>query len=178
MQLETFFSVPQQTSQFLLSVVLGAAYGVFYDCFRVLRIIFPSARKKAAVCIGDIIFILCCGAAMFIYSEAFCRSGVRLFFIIGALAGFVLYLLTIGNIVTGIIRAVVNAVCGVLRKVYSTVFAPIVKFFKGNCQKLFGLFVHSYKNIKKVKINSLPPLKNGESLLYNKETKVDNNRLS
>lgn len=178
MQLETFFSVPQQTSQFLLSVVLGAAYGVFYDCFRVLRIIFPSARKKAAVCIGDIVFILCCGAAMFIYSEAFCRSEVRFFFIIGALVGFVLYLLTIGSIVTGIIRAVVNVVCKFLRKVYSAVFAPLVKFFKGNCQKLFGLFVHSYKNIKKVKINSLSPLKNRESLLYNKETKVDNNRLS
>ena len=122
MNLETFFSVSEQTVQFLLSVVLGAGLGIVYDCFRVFRILFPTARKNGAVCAGDIVFMIISGAAVFLFAVMFCRSQVRLFSVIGALLGFVLYILTIGNFITGILRAIVSAVCKILQKVYSAVF--------------------------------------------------------
>ncbi|MCD7730628.1 MAG: spore cortex biosynthesis protein YabQ [Oscillospiraceae bacterium] len=151
MSLETFFSVSEQTSQFLLSIVLGAGIGVFYDCFRVLRILFPPARRTAAVAAEDVVFMLASGGAIFLFAFFYCRSQVRFFCIIGSLLGFILYILTVGSVVTGIIRAIAAAVYRVLHKVYSAIFAPIVNFIKVNCQKIFNIFVHSYENRKKIK---------------------------
>lgn len=151
MELETFFSVSEQTMQFLLSVVLGAGLGVVYDCFRVFRILFPPARKNGAVCVGDAAFMIISGAAVFLFAVVFCRSQVRLFSVIGALLGFVLYILTIGNFITGILKAIVSAICKILQKVYSAVFAPVVNYVKGICLKKFNKFVHSYENQKKTK---------------------------
>ncbi len=151
MQLETFFTVSQQTLQFLLSVVLGAGLGVVYDIFRVLRIVFPTARKKGAVCAADIIFMIICGIAVFLFSAMFCRGQVRFFCIFGAAPGFILYMLTIGHFVAGIFKAVASAVSKVLQKVYSAVFVPAVKFVKYFCIKINKLFVHSYENAENLK---------------------------
>lgn len=151
MNLETFFSVSQQTMQFLLSVVLGAGLGIVYDCFRAFRILFAPARKTGAVCAGDIAFMIISGAAVFLFAALFCRSQVRFFSIIGALLGFVLYILTIGNFITGILKGIVSAVCKILQKVYSVVFAPVVNNVKVICLKNFNRFVHSYENEEKTK---------------------------
>ena len=167
MSLETFFTVSEQTMQFLMSCVLGVLIGILYDCFRVIRIIFPYARKTGSVCVSDIIFMLCWGAALFLFSVQFCRSSVRFYCAAGSFLGFVLYILTIGNFVTGIIRAIANAVCKALQKVYSVIFAPIVKLI---CPKKLNIFVHSYENKKKEKRNLFSLLKNKRKMLYNKKT--------
>lgn len=146
MQLETFFTVSQQTSQFLLSVVMGAVLGAAYDVFRAFRILFPFARKKAAVAAEDVIFMLLCGAAVFIFAVTFCRGQVRLFCILGALLGFVLYIFSVGSVVCALCRRAAAAVSELLQKVYSAVFAPAVKLIY---PKKFKLFVHSYENEKK-----------------------------
>ena len=87
MDLETFFTVSEQCSLFLLSVVLGLGIGVFYDVFRTLRIVFPPAAKKNAVFVEDIIFMAASGAAIFLYSAVLCRGQVRFFCVIGTLLG-------------------------------------------------------------------------------------------
>ncbi len=135
--------------QFLMSVVFGAAVGVLYDCFRVLRIVFPAARKSVPVFVMDIIFMLCCGGLFFLFSVIFCRGNIRFYCILGALPGFVMYILTLGNLITKIIRAIVTTVYSALQKVYSSVFVPIVNIAKGIYQKFFHIFVHSYENKQK-----------------------------
>ena len=127
MQLETFFTVSQQTMQFLLSIVMGAALGVVYDFFRVLRIIFPFVSKKAILCISDIIFMLICGTSVFVFDLMFCRGQLRFFCLVGASLGFILYILSLGNAVTGCLKTIVKFISKVLQKVYSDVFAPAVK---------------------------------------------------
>lgn len=146
MQLDTFFTLSQQTAQFFLSIAAGAVLGTAYDIFRALRIIFPFARKKSIVCICDIVFMIICGVTVFAFSFLFCRGQVRLFCIIGAMLGFILYLLSLGSIVTGILRVIVSAVCKLLQKVYSLIFAPAVKLIYPKKNKLF---VHSYENDEK-----------------------------
>ena len=143
MQLETFFTISQQTSQFLLSVVMGALLGTAYDLFRVLRIVFPIARKKAAVCAGDIIFMIICGTTVLTFAIMFCRGQVRFFCIVGAMLGFILYILSLGSLVTCIIKAIVSFIGKLLQKVYSLLFAPAVKLIYPKKNKLF---VHSYEN--------------------------------
>lgn len=172
MHLDTFFSISQQTALFLLSVVLGAALGVVYDCFRVFRIVFPPAAKNAAVAVEDIIFWLFYGFCVFCYSAVLARGQVRFFIVLGSLIGFVLYLVTIGNAVTGIIRRIVTAVYKVLRKVYSCTIEPLVKILRIICQKARPVFVRSHKNTEKNERSLKKPLKNHHCLVYNKKAKL------
>ena len=172
MHLDTFFSISQQTALFLLSVVLGAGLGVVYDCFRVFRIVFPPASKKAAVAVEDIIFWLIYGFCVFCYSAVLARGQVRFFIVAGSLIGFVLYIVTIGNAVTGVIRRIVTAVCKVLRKVYSTIIEPFVKILRIICQKACSVFVRSHKNTEKNERTSKKLLKNTLGLVYNKKAKA------
>ena len=144
--MDTFFSVSQHTSLFLLSVVMGAALGVVYDCFRVVRILFPPAAESKSVTACDIIFWLMYGFCVFCYAAAFGRGQVRFFIVLGSLAGFVLYILTVGNMITGIIRRVVTAFYKILHKVYSLMIEPSVKSFKIICQKVLQFFVRIHKN--------------------------------
>ncbi len=146
MQIETFFSVSHQVSLFLMSVLLGAAMGVVYDCFRVLRIVFPPAAKSGAVLVQDIIFWLIYGFAFFCYATLAARGEIRFFIFFGSLIGFVLYILTLGNLITGILRRVFSVIYGTLRKVYSAIIEPIVNLLRKNCQKAHTVFVGSNEN--------------------------------
>lgn len=148
MRLDTFFSISQHTSIFLLSVVLGAALGVVYDCFRVLRIIFPPAAKKGAVIAEDIIFWLIYGFCIFCYAAAYARGQVRFFIFFGSLIGFVLYIVTVGNLITGVIRRIFDIIRKILRKVYSIIIEPLVEMQEKICQKFAPLFVRNHKNEK------------------------------
>lgn len=157
MHLDTFFSVSQHTSLFLLSVVMGAALGVVYDCFRVVRILLPPAAGSKSVAVSDIIFWLIYGFCIFCYAAAFGRGQVRFFIILGSLAGFVLYIFTVGNLITGVIRRIVTAFYRILHKVYSSTIEPLVKSLKNICQKVLRIFVQIYKKItnkKEVQKNS------------------------
>lgn len=116
MSLETFFSVSEQCSLFLLSVILGMGIGVFYDVFRTLRIVFPPAAKKNAVFAEDIIFMVVSGAAVFLYAAVLCRGQVRFFCIVGTLLGFTLYIATVGSIIVGIFRSAANFITKLLPK--------------------------------------------------------------
>ena len=165
MHLNTFFSVSQHTSLFLMSVVLGAALGILYDCFRVLRIVFPPAAKRNAVIAEDIIFWIIYGFCIFCYAAAFARGQVRFFMFFGSLIGFVLYMVTIGNAVTGVIRKIFDAVYKILHKVYSLLIEPFVKIKAKICQKLVPVFVRNHKNKRSIK----NLLKNAVDLVYNKK---------
>ena len=172
MHIETFFSVSQQTSLFLLAVVLGAALGVVYDCFRVFRIVFPPAAKSGAVAVQDIIFWLIYGFCIFCYSTIIGRGQIRFFVFFGSLLGFVLYILTLGNFVIGAIRRVVTAVYGTLRKVYSITIEPVVKLLRRKCQKARLVFVGSHKNAEKSTGSKKKPLKNVLDMVYNNKAKL------
>ena len=52
-------SVSQQTMTFLQSLLLGAALGMLYDVFRILRLLIPSGKVISFV--EDIVYFLLCG---------------------------------------------------------------------------------------------------------------------
>ena len=116
MNLETFFTVSEQCSLFLLSVVLGLGIGVFYDVFRTLRIVFPPAAKKNAVFAEDIVFMAASGAAVFVYAAVLCRGQVRFFCVLGTFLGFLLYIATVGCLIVGILRRIAAAIVKFFRK--------------------------------------------------------------
>ncbi|MBQ8177171.1 MAG: spore cortex biosynthesis protein YabQ [Oscillospiraceae bacterium] len=177
MQLETFFSVSQHTSLFLMSIVFGAAVGVFYDCFRALRIIFPPAAKDAAVLVEDILFCIVSGFALFCFSTLAVRGQIRFFVILGAVVGFVLYLMTIGSFVTWLLKIVFGTIYGSLRKVYSWIIEPIVNLSRNICQKESCVFVGSTENVENKGLSGENHLKNEADLVYNEKAKLGSSML-
>lgn len=132
-------------------MALGAALGILYDGFRAVRIVFPFMRKNGAVLAADIIFAVCFGAALFLFGALFCRGSVRFFCAAGTVLGFILYIVSLGSFITGILRAVVSAVYGVLHKVYSAVSAPIVNLAKRIYPKKINIFVQGHENCENEK---------------------------
>lgn len=113
---EAFFTVSEETELFLLSVLLGGGLGVLYDVFRALRVVFPPLGKPAATAVCDVIFFLCSGYIIYLFSLLCARGEVRGFFWAGALLGGIIYLLTAGTVVMGIIRTVMAGIVYVTGK--------------------------------------------------------------
>ncbi len=142
---ETFFSSGEQAALFLGSVLLGAVLGAVFDVFRVIRIIFPCARKKTAVMICDIIYMLISGAAVFFYAAVYGRAEVRFFFAAGAFLGAVLFSVTAGSVITSAARHCRDAVRKALYGLYERLVMPIRDKICLKCMKIKDKFVKCSK---------------------------------
>ena len=140
MPLETFFTVPQQVWLFLASVLLGGAMGVVFDVFRALRIVFPQLHGSALTAVEDILFWLAYGGAVYVFSLLCGRGQLRGFFFLGSLAGFVIYLVTVGKSS----RFCVRQGCK----------APFFRFTESNSSKKYTycIFTKSYTSKSRLKI--------------------------
>lgn len=85
-----------------LAAVVGAVLGAVYDILRALRITVP--HRFWAVFAEDFLFVLFSGMVYFLWSVEMLEGELRLYVIIGMMAGFAAYLSTLGRIVTGIFR--------------------------------------------------------------------------
>ena len=63
MQLETFFTVPEQTRLLIFAVLLGIPLGVVFDVLRMLRLLLPHGKLAAAL--EDVAFLLLWAALFF-----------------------------------------------------------------------------------------------------------------
>lgn len=117
---------------FLSSCLLGGAFGVVYDCFRVLRLFIPTGEKLAFM--EDGIFFLLITIVNFLFFLSRTYGKLRVFLLIGELLGFLVYYLTAGRAVFFLMfhlsRGVKRACSGFLHI----------------CAKLFGIITRKIKN--------------------------------
>jgi spore cortex biosynthesis protein YabQ len=128
MSLDTFYSVTEQAELFLLSVLVGAALGVVFDAFRLLRAVFLTARKSFLVHVADFIFVLFYTFVIFTYSAVSARGEVRFFIFIGSLCGFLIETLTIGDSVTKAVRYISDKIHAFLKRLLDSLWAFLLKF--------------------------------------------------
>ena len=163
---ETFFTVNEELSLFLLSCLFGVLIGVCYDVFRTLRLIFP--HNSVLVLIEDIVFLI--GYTIFLsaFSSSAARGELRFYYVIGNSLGFALYIITVGRFVV----ATINKLFYALKKIFFVIFFPFRSVYAFLCKKFRAKFVGSSKvivnTIKKMKI-LLPSRPN---LMYNKKEKT------
>jgi hypothetical protein len=117
LNLETFFSITKQTELFFVSVVIGAALGVLFDATRLLRIIIRKAGGAFFCTLTDTLFMLFSAFCLFIYSAEAARGQVRFFIVLGALIGFLLEILTIGDFITKTVKKAADAVRAFLSRI-------------------------------------------------------------
>lgn len=168
MGLETFFTPSEQTMFFLYSVLMGACLGIFFDCFRVVRIILP--HTTFFVVLEDILFIFIWAVALLVFSMEMCRGEVRFYYVIGNILGFTVYFFTVGKIVVGAIKAIVLVIYKIFKFIYKIFVKPIIKVVVSVCQIIRRIFVTICSKLK-IFINHMKKyLKDKYKMLYNKST--------
>ena len=91
---ETFFSVSEELRLFILSCAFGAAFGLLFEVFRTVRTILPHNIPLIAV--EDTAFLLIYAVFLPAFASAAARGELRMYFAIGNILGFILYLATVG----------------------------------------------------------------------------------
>ncbi|MGN0606435.1 MAG: spore cortex biosynthesis protein YabQ [Oscillospiraceae bacterium] len=147
MELETFFSVSQQTQLFLLSCLAGIPLGILWDIFRVIRTVFP--HNTLLVIIEDALYMLIYAVFMTTFTIVMARGDYRFFYTIGNVLGFALYFFTVGNVILGVIRRIF----GWIKSALFFISMPVKKIYKKINDKSEHLYSNNTNFKKKKKIS-------------------------
>jgi len=116
-------SMTGQAWLFLSTIVVGAAIGLFYDAFRVLR---KTARHNGlAVQLEDLIFWLAATGLTFYYMLHRNYGEIRLFSLVGVAVGALLYFATVSRWVVVVFVTVVNYILRVIAAVVRIILVPV-----------------------------------------------------
>jgi len=116
-------SMTGQAWLFLSTIVVGAAIGLFYDAFRVLR---KTARHNGlAVQLDDLFFWLVATGLTFYYMLHRNYGEIRLFSLIGVAVGALFYFATVSRWVIVVFVAVVNYIKLVIAAVVRIILVPV-----------------------------------------------------
>ncbi|MBO4523475.1 spore cortex biosynthesis protein YabQ [Ruminococcus sp.] len=159
---ETYFTVSEELKLFGLSCVMGLAIGVAFDVIRAIRLIIP--HNKVLVAFEDVAFLLFYSVALVTFAGSVARGDLRAYFVIGNILGFMIYFVTLGNIVMKTLRnlfLIIVTCFGMILRPFKMIFAPLYK-------KVYVKFVRNLqiivKRFKKIRIVLLKR----PSMLYNK----------
>lgn len=140
MELESFFTVSQQTQLFLISCAAGIPLGILWDIFRVIRSVFP--HNTLLVIIEDTLYMIIYAVFMTTFTIVMARGDYRFFYTIGNILGFSLYFFTVGNVVLGVIRRI----SGWIRSFFSVIFKPFAYLFQKIYKKISAKSGRLYSN--------------------------------
>ncbi len=158
-----------QTYDFLIAMLLGAALGVVYDLFKILRLV--GIRSSFAVFVEDITFFAICTVAMFSYYMQFTDGKFRIFAFVAAVLGFVVYFKTLEKVVFFIVRKVYGFFVKIFGFLYKKIVYPPLKFLKKLLVKLVSKGKIFVKRIilEKILKNFKKLLPKKPKVLYNKK---------
>ena len=123
-----YISLTQQIQVFFGAILLGAAFGVVYDIFRIIRLV--VLKSSVAVFVEDILFWIIVTITTFFFTILFNNGELRLSLIISETVGFLIYYLTLGRVVFKCFSAVFKAISEIIAKTYK----KIRKIFKKRCK--------------------------------------------
>jgi len=102
-----------QAMSFLATVLAGAALGIFYDFFRILRRVLR--HKTMAIAVEDAIFWLVATLLMFVFLLHANSGEIRGFTFLGVVIGAALYFLTLSQFVTKFAMVIISPVVSMVR---------------------------------------------------------------
>lgn len=170
-----------QLSDFGIALLMGAALGVVYDIFKVLRLI--GLNFKIAAFIEDILFFLIATVTVFSYYMQITDGKFRIFPLIAAVLGFALYSISIEKPIFFLIRKLYELISKIFSFIYKKIFLfalkklgfllkkvfyPVGKFFK----KLFAENIVNF--LKKLLPKSRKMLYNSKGIYKRKKGKSKN----
>lgn len=158
MELETYFTVSEQTRLFLCSILLGLPLGCGYDLLRTLRLLLRHSKLAAAL--EDVLFLLIWGGTLLCFSSVLARGELRGYYGMGSFLGFLLWRCTLGCMTVPLLRRILL----LLKRLLAPAARGVVRIYR-EIQKKFG---HFAKLFKKASFFPLLHLIAGREMLYNK----------
>jgi len=155
--------------QFALS---GIVLGFLYDILRFIRTAFSVGNVFTFI--TDFFAMIFSGLVLMLLSVDTPTGRLRLIYVLSAVFGMVLYLITIGRLTAFLAGLASKFVFCLRNSAKKFIFNPLFRFFGFIRQKSTNVFDRLYKKIKIYKEKSDFGLKKGLSLLYNK----NNNKMS
>ncbi|MCL1878383.1 MAG: spore cortex biosynthesis protein YabQ [Defluviitaleaceae bacterium] len=146
-------SLSEQAWLFFLSVLTGAGIGLYYDAFRILRKTAPFFAKNA-VAVQDTLFWLVATGGMFYFLLHENFGEIRMFAVMGAVLGAVLYFAALSRLIIVTFVAVIEFLKKVITAALKIIFAPLIWVYKYLKPKLrAGLY--SLARYGKMKLKNL-----------------------
>ncbi|MDD3692419.1 MAG: spore cortex biosynthesis protein YabQ [Oscillospiraceae bacterium] len=165
-------TINDQMRELLLSCGMGFILGLYYECYRVPRLVMRIS--KTALFIQDIVYFLSAAVLTFLFSLAIMDGRLRFYLFLGEAIGFAVYYFTVGRLVGRIAVIVVNAVKFLCIKLSKIITAPF-KLLIGLIYSGFFLLLDFLKKIVHKFIIFLKKcLKRIRLILYNRKKVSDN----
>ena len=118
-------TVASQTQVFGLSCLFGVVLGIYYDVFRIIRLVVRPGKK--AVFFYDVLYLLSCGVFTFLFCFAVNYGEVRFYLLAGEGIGWCLYHLTLGELIMRCSAFLTGVIKRVLLFLRRHITAPVVR---------------------------------------------------
>lgn len=96
-----FLGTAREITLLLYAALTGALLGAVYDILRALRI--SIRHSTLAVAAEDFVFCILFGAVYYSFCVQFTEGALRMFLLVGMIAGLGLYLVSLGRIICGVL---------------------------------------------------------------------------
>jgi spore cortex biosynthesis protein YabQ len=129
---------------------MGGILGAFYDIFRVLRMLLK--HNDIIIQLEDFIFWLCCAFFMFYFLLVKNDGIIRIFTMIGALIGAVLYFFIFSDVFIKFVLFISKFSYVIIRKLVYMLSYPLkllLRFLKWIILPFIPVFLSLYNNLKK-----------------------------
>lgn len=140
-------SINSQIISFLISILFGVGYSVFYSFFKGAR----AAKKYSAIVIffQDVLFFILIAFVTFIMLLALSNGQVRSYLLFGILLGFCVFYFTLSNLFSGLICVIIKAFRSVLLR-FRSILGKIFTFFSKKAQKIAKILKKFLKAVGKM----------------------------
>lgn len=127
-------SLCEETTIFLMFVVMGMMFSIIFDVFRAIRKM--KKTKTKTIYFQDIIYFLIVGIILLFMIINYMDTELRVYLILAILLGVIIYISTVGNIILNIIVKIIQ-ISGKIMEflilpilIYTTVFDKQIVIFK------------------------------------------------
>ena len=157
--------VAEQTVLFLKACLFGFALGLFYEFFRILRLMVKTGT--GTIFLEDLLYWSVCALISFLFILTVNSGQLRIFLLAGIIIGMIVYFFTVGTLVMRASKAIINFIRKVLRVLYKTLILPIIKLMHAG-KRIFNRFTKKVESKNKIMQNNVNySLKQYRLLLYN-----------
>lgn len=157
--------VAHQTVLFLQACLLGFLLGLFYEIFRILRLMIKTGA--VAVFVQDILYWSVSALISFLFILAVNSGQLRIFLLLGIVIGMIVYFFTLGALIMKASKAIIAFIYRVMRFIYGKLVTPVQRFM-GFTRKKADRFAKKVQSKNKIIKNNMNySLKQYRLLLYN-----------
>jgi spore cortex biosynthesis protein YabQ len=121
-------SMSEQAQFFVLTVLLGAAVGIVYDCFRIIRLAFRHPDFLTQI--EDLIYWLVSTLIIFYVILHRNNGEVRIYALLGVLLGMIIYFCTLSRLIMKISVTIINLVKKIIHFLITIVLFPFKLILK------------------------------------------------